>query len=53
MVNTFDFTYEIYFDTKEDMRTQVFDFARENELKILGLQLKNENLEQLFTETTT
>ena len=35
------------------MRTQVFDFARENELKILGLQLKNENLEQLFTETTT
>lgn len=53
VVNTFDFTYEIYFDTKEDMRTQVFDFARENELKILGLQLKNENLEQLFTETTT
>ena len=53
VVNTFDFTYEIYFDTKEDTRTQVFDFARENELKILGLQLKNENLEQLFTETTT
>ena len=53
VVNTFDFTYEINFDTKEDMRTQVFDFARENELKILGLQLKNENLEQLFTETTT
>ena len=53
VVNTFDFTYEIYFDTKEDMRTQVFDFARENELKILGLQLKNENLEQLFTEATT
>ena len=53
VVNNFDFTYEINFDTKEDMRTQVFDFARENELKILGLQLKNENLEQLFTETTT
>ena len=53
VVNNFDFTYEIYLDTKEDMRTQVFDFARENELKILGLQLKNENLEQLFTETTT
>ena len=53
VVNTFDFTYEINFDTKEDMRTQVFDFARENELKILGLQLKNENLEQLFTEATT
>ena len=53
VVNNFDFTYEIYLDTKEDMRTQVFDFARENELKILGLQLKNENLEQLFTEATT
>jgi len=53
VVNTFDFTYEIYLDTKEDMRTQVFDFARENELKILGLQFKNENLEQMFTEATT
>ncbi len=52
VINTFDFTYEIYLDTKEDMRTLVFDFAYENKLKILGLQLKNENLEQLFTEVT-
>ena len=53
VVNTFDFTYEIFLDTQEDMRTQVFDFAHDNELKILALQLKNENLEQLFTKLTT
>jgi ABC-2 type transport system ATP-binding protein len=53
VVNTFDFTYEIFLDTQEDMRTQVFDFAHNNELKILALQLKNENLEQLFTKLTT
>ena len=53
VINTFDFKYEIYLDTEEDMRPQVFDFAHDNELKILGLQLKNENLEQLFTQSTT
>ena len=53
VVNTFDFTYEIFLDTQEDMRTQVFDFAHNNELKILALQLKNENLEMLFTKLTT
>ncbi|MDC1460402.1 ATP-binding cassette domain-containing protein [Flavobacteriaceae bacterium] len=53
VVNTFDFNYEIHLDTQEDMRPQVFDFAHDNELKILGLQLKNENLEQLFTQSTT
>ena len=53
VVNTFSFNYEIHLDTQEDMRPQVFDFAHDNELKILGLQLKNENLEQLFTQSTT
>ena len=53
VVNTFDFNYEIHLDTQEDMRPQVFDFAHDNKLKILGLQLKNENLEQLFTQSTT
>ena len=53
VVNTFDFNYEIHLDTQEDMRPQVFDFAHDSELKILGLQLKNENLEQLFTQSTT
>ena len=53
VVNTFDFTYEIYFETQEDMRTKVFDFAHDNKLKILALQLKNENLEQLFSKLTT
>ena len=53
VVNTFGFNYEIHLDTQEDMRPQVFDFAHDNKLKILGLQLKNENLEQLFTQSTT
>ena len=53
VVNTFDFNYEIHLDTQEDMRPQVFDFAHDNKLKILGLQLNNENLEQLFTQSTT
>jgi ABC-2 type transport system ATP-binding protein len=53
VINTFGFTHEIHLDTQEDMRTKVFDFAHDNELKILGLQLKNENLAQLFKETTS
>lgn len=50
--NTVDFTYEITFDTKEDMRGKVFDFAHDNELKILQLHQKNASLESLFRELT-
>ena len=50
--NTFDFTYEITFNTKEDMRGKVFDFAHDNELKILQLHQKNSSLESLFRELT-
>ena len=50
--NTFDFTYEITFDTTEDMRGKVFDFAHDNELKILQLHQKNSSLESLFRELT-
>src|SRR5690606_25175241 len=35
VVNTFGFIYEITFSTLEDMRAHVFDFAHDNELKIL------------------
>ncbi len=52
VVNTFDFTYELYLDTQEDMRSKVFDFAHDNKLKILVLQLKNEKLEELFKKLT-
>jgi ABC-2 type transport system ATP-binding protein len=50
--NTFDFVYELTFTTQKDMRPAVFDFAHDNGLKILQLNLKNKNLEQLFRELT-
>ena len=37
VVNTHDFVYEITFKTTEDMRSYVFDFAHDNQLKILQL----------------
>ncbi|TPV31962.1 gliding motility-associated ABC transporter ATP-binding subunit GldA [Paucihalobacter ruber] len=52
VINTHDFTYEITFDTKKDMRSHVFDFAHDNNLKILQLNQKNTNLESLFRELT-
>ena len=53
VVNTFDFVYEITFKTSEDMRSYVFDFAHDNQLKILQLNQKNTSLESLFRELTT
>lgn len=50
--NTYGFVYEITFSTKEDMRSHVFDFAHDNELKILQLNQKNASLESLFHELT-
>ena len=50
--NTHDFVYELTFSTQEDMRAKVFDFAHDNELKILQLNQKNVSLESLFTELT-
>ena len=50
VVNVHDFIYEITFATAEDMRSHVFDFAHDNELKILQLNQKNASLESLFQE---
>lgn len=52
VTNTHDFTYEITFSTTEDMRSYVFDFAHDNQLKILQLNQKNASLESLFQELT-
>ncbi len=52
VVNTHDFIYEITFKTSEDMRSYVFDFAHDNQLKILQLNQKNASLESLFRELT-
>ena len=51
--NSIGFVYQIHFNTEEDMRAKVFDFAHDNELKILQLHQKNTNLEKLFIELTT
>ena len=52
VVNTFDFEYELTFETQEDMRPAVFDFAHDNGLKIINLQKKNEGLEKQFNALT-
>ncbi|AEE18494.1 gliding motility-associated ABC transporter ATP-binding subunit GldA [Dokdonia sp. 4H-3-7-5] len=51
--NTTGFVYEITFNAQEDMRAKVFDFAHDNDLKILQLNQKNVSLEDLFTELTS
>ena len=52
VVNTFEFDYELTFESKTDMRPAVFDFAHDNSLKILSLQQKNEGLEKKFNLLT-
>jgi ABC-2 type transport system ATP-binding protein len=51
--NPHDFDYELQLKDKKDMRPAVFDFAHDNGLKILKLQLKNESLEKLFNSLTS
>ena len=50
--NTSGNLWTLTFNTEEDMRPKVFDFAHDNGLKILNLQFKNESLEQLFKKLT-
>ncbi len=50
--NTHDFTWELVFSTEVDMRPAIFDFAHDNGLKTLQLNLKNKNLETVFREMT-
>ena len=50
--NNFDMTWHLTFDAKEDMRAAIFDFAKENGLKILELNSHNQRLENLFKEIT-
>lgn len=45
-------TWNLEFDSQEDMRSQVFDLARNNGLKILQLNRKVSNLETLFQNLT-
>ena len=51
--NTVENNWILTFETSEDMRPVIFDFAQENGLKILGLNSENKNLESLFRELTS
>ncbi len=50
--NNYDNSWTLTFETEEDMRPKLFDFAQEYELKILELNSENKNLETLFRELT-
>lgn len=51
--NNYDNSWTLTFSSDEDMRSKIFDFAQEMELKILELNSQNKNLESLFTELTS
>ncbi|SEH54705.1 ABC-2 type transport system ATP-binding protein [Paenimyroides aquimaris] len=50
--NIHDTQWELVFNANKDMRSALFDFAQENGIKILSMQLKNKNLEAIFREKT-
>ncbi len=50
--NIHDMQWELIFNANEDMRPALFDFAKELDVKILSMQLKNKNLETIFREKT-
>jgi ABC-2 type transport system ATP-binding protein len=49
---TNNITWELTFESSKDMRPLIFDFAQDNNLKTLQLNLKNKNLENIFREMT-
>jgi len=52
VTNIEGFSYEIEIKGNKDKRSAIFDFAKENGLKILSLNQKNESLEELFNSLT-
>jgi len=51
--NFHDTFWEFTFDSQEDKRSVIFDFAQEQGLKILQMNTKNKTLESLFKEYTS
>ena len=51
--NIHDMQWELIFNSDKDMRPSLFDFAKEMDVKILSMQLKNKNLETIFREKTS
>lgn len=52
IANNHEFFYTLTFDTDTDMRSVVFDFATENGLKILQINHKHQDLEDIFASYT-
>ena len=52
-VNSSENTWQLTFNSEKDMRSKIFDFAQENNLKILGLTAQTKNLETFFREVTS
>ncbi|TCI90196.1 gliding motility-associated ABC transporter ATP-binding subunit GldA [Tenacibaculum sp. M341] len=50
--NNYDNSWTLTFDSEEDMRPKLFDFAQEYGLRILELNSENKTLESLFRELT-
>jgi ABC-2 type transport system ATP-binding protein len=50
--NSHENVWELTFETENDCRSSVFDFAQDNGLKTLQLNLKSKNLEAIFREKT-
>ncbi len=50
--NVFENSWHLTFNTKSDMRSNIFDFAKANGLKTLQLQQKVNSLERLFQNLT-
>jgi len=44
--------WTLTFNSNEDMRPKVFDFAHDNQLKTLQISSKSKNLEEIFREKT-
>ncbi len=51
-INLHDTVWQLTFNTTQDMRPAIFDFAQENGLKLLQSQVKNQDLESLFRSLT-
>ncbi|WP_299012749.1 gliding motility-associated ABC transporter ATP-binding subunit GldA [uncultured Polaribacter sp.] len=45
-------TWQLTFNSEQDMRAKIFDFAQKNDFKVLELSSENKTLESLFTELT-
>ena len=50
--NLYDTTWTLVFKTEKDMRSELFDFAKDNGLKALQINKKIQNLESMFRAMT-